>query len=86
MRKKTANETNINFSDSKFAKVGFNATEYAGHSFRIGAATTTASAKLPAWLIKTSGRWSSDCFERYIQTPTSTPSSVSATLANISTY
>lgn len=41
---------------------------------------------LPAWLIKTLGRWSSDCFERYIKTPTSTLSSVSATLADVSKY
>lgn len=67
-------------------QAGFNATEYAGHSYRIGAATTAASAKLPAWLIKTLGRWSSDCFERYIKTPTSTLSSLSATLADVSKY
>ena len=65
-------------------QAGFSASEYAGHSYRIGAATTAASAKLPAWLIKTLGRWSSDCFERYIRTPTTTLSGVSATLANSS--
>ena len=65
-------------------QIGFEATKYAGHSYRIGAATTAASAKLPSWLIKTLGRWSSDCFERYIQTPTATLSSVAATLANVS--
>ena len=50
---------------------GFNATKYAGLSYRIGAATTAVSLKLPAWLIKTLGRWPSDCFERYINTHTS---------------
>ena len=65
-------------------QAGFNATKYAGHSYRIGAATTAASAKLPAWLIKTLGRWSSDCLERYIKTPISTLSSVSATLVKVS--
>ena len=34
---------------------------------RIKAATTSASVCLPPWLIKTLGRWSSDCYERYIQ-------------------
>jgi hypothetical protein len=63
-------------------KAGFDALNYAGHSYRIGAATTAAEAKLPSWLIKTLGRWSSDCYERYIQTPTSTLSGVSAMLAN----
>jgi hypothetical protein len=48
---------------------GLNSSEYAGHSFRIGAATSAASANLPPWLIKVLGRWSSDCFERYIKTP-----------------
>ena len=48
---------------------GFTSSQYAGHSFRIGAATTAASVGLPPWLIKTLGRWSSDCFERYIKCP-----------------
>lgn len=51
---------------------GFPATEYAGHSFRIGAATAAAQANLPPWLIKSMGRWASDCFERYIRTPEAT--------------
>ena len=65
------------------AQAGFNASNFAGHSYRIGAATTAASAKLPSWLIKTLGRWSSDCYERYIQIPPSTLSSVAATLAKV---
>ena len=40
----------------------FNASNYAGHSYRIGAATTAAEVNLPLWLIKTMGRWLSDCF------------------------
>ncbi len=65
---------------------GFNASNYAGHSYRIGAATTAAEANLPSWLIKTSGRWSSDCYKRYIKTPMSTLSEVSAMLANSSKF
>ena len=42
---------------------------YSSHSFRIGAATTASAADVPAWLIKVLGRWSSNCFERYIHTP-----------------
>ena len=61
-------------------QAGFNASHYAGHSYRIGAATTAASANLPAWLIKTLGRWSSDCYERYIRIPSFTLSKVSATM------
>ena len=56
---------------------GFNPSQYAGHSYRIGAATTAASVGLPPWLIKTLGRWSSDCYERYIQCPHSLLSEVS---------
>jgi hypothetical protein len=41
------------------------------HSFRIGAATAAAAAKLPDHLIKTMGRWSSDSYRRYIRTPSS---------------
>ena len=59
---------------------GFNSSNFAGHSYRIGAATTAASVKLPQWLIKTLGRWSSDCYERYIQVPQSTLSNVAAAL------
>ena len=48
---------------------GLDETLYASHSFRIGAATAAGSTGLPTWLIKTLGRWSSDCYERYIRTP-----------------
>ena len=75
-------KTLINETRKLLIKSGFKASNYAGHSYRIGAATTAAKAKLPSWLIKTLGRWSSDCYERYIKTPTTTLSGVSAMLAN----
>lgn len=59
---------------------GFQPSQYAGHSYRIGAATTAASVGLPPWLIKTLGRWSSDCYERYVQCPPSLLSGVSCQL------
>ena len=46
--------------------LGCQASYYAGHSYRIGAATAAPSSGLPPWLVKTLGRWSSDCYERYI--------------------
>ena len=50
-------------------RVGLDPTVYSGHSFRIGAATSAAHAKVPDHMIKTLGRWSSDCYTRYIRTP-----------------
>ena len=63
------------------SRSGLNSSLYAGHSYRIGAATTAASVGLPAWLIKTMGRWSLDCYARYVRVPHSVLSDVSKTLA-----
>lgn len=51
------------------SKSGFNLSQYTGQSFRIGVATTAASVGLSPWLIKTLGRWQSDCYERYVRCP-----------------
>ena len=51
------------------SRLGFNPYHYSGHSFRLGAATSAASAHIPDHLIKILGRWSSDCYQRYIKTP-----------------
>ena len=73
------NETRLLLS-----KEGLDSSEFVGHSFRIGAATRAACANLvPPWPIKVLGRWSSDCFERYIKTSPSVLAQVPQTLINL---
>lgn len=51
---------------------GSDPKNFSGHSFRIGAGTAAGQAKIEDHMIKTLGRWSSDCYVRYIRTqPTS---------------
>jgi len=59
---------------------GFNCSLYAGHSFRIGAATTAAQRGIQDSLIKTLGRWESSAYMVYIRTPRDTLCSVARTL------
>lgn len=58
-----------------------NSRHYAGHSFRIGAATTAALCGTPEWVIRAMGRWRSDCVYRYIRTSRQTCHGVAARLA-----
>ncbi|XP_006824681.2 LOW QUALITY PROTEIN: uncharacterized protein LOC102804035 [Saccoglossus kowalevskii] len=64
-------------------RLGFKAHLFAGHSFRIGAATTAASVHLPDHLIQTMGRWSSNCYRTYIRTPEQLLQSAFKTLASV---
>jgi len=52
--------------------LGLDESKFSGHSLRIGAATTCSKLRLEDHLIKTLGRWSSDCYTRYIRTAQST--------------
>lgn len=63
-------------------QAGMCPSNYASHSFRIGAATTAAAAGLPTWLIKTLGRWSSDAYLTYVHCPNNVIASVPTALSS----
>lgn len=48
---------------------GLNPLNYAGHSFRIGAATAAAAGGIPEAAIQMLGRWTSSAYLLYIRTP-----------------
>ena len=58
-----------------------NPSNYAGHSFRIGAATTAASCGLQDSLIKTLGQWESATYILYVRTLRETLYAVSRSLS-----
>lgn len=64
--------------------IGLDSRFYTGHSFRIGAASSSAKARIEGHLIQTLGRWSSDCYYRYIHTPLETLRDAQQSLALVS--
>lgn len=62
-------------------ELGLPYQDYAGHSFRIGAATAAAKAGIEDSTIKTMGRWSSSAFLAYIRTPREQLAQFSPTLS-----
>ncbi|CAG2213250.1 unnamed protein product [Mytilus edulis] len=60
--------TFINYLRQLLIRLGYKESDFCGHSFRIGAATSAAAAGIEDHIIQTLGRWSSDCYIRYIRT------------------
>ena len=65
--------------------IGINPSQYSGHSFRIGGATSASLAGLTDYEIKLLGRWNSDCYKRYIRSPLNLFLEIPAKLANTET-
>lgn len=61
---------------------GVDPKKYAGHSFRIGAATTASRQGVSEATIKMLGRWESSAYLRYIKTPRGQLASISSRLSN----
>ena len=67
---------------SAIREAGVDDSQYCGHSFRIGAATTVARQGLEDSMIKTLGRWRSLAYLEYIKIPRSQLAGYSRILAS----
>lgn len=65
-----------------FNSLGYRNKKYNGHSFRIGAATSAAFGNVEDHMIKTLGRWKSDCYNRYNRTDDDTLSCAQQAMCN----
>ena len=63
------------------SSIGLPQGDYAGHSFRIGAATSAAIAGVEDSMIQALGRWQSAAFLQYIRTPRDQLAAISRQLA-----
>ena len=62
-------------------KAGIDRSSYAGHSFRIGAATSAAAARVEDSMIQMLGRWKSSAYLVYVRVPREHLAAISARLA-----
>ena len=63
------------------SQAGMDPTMYAGHSFRIGAATTAAARGVEDSLIQTLGRWKSSAYLTYVRLPAQSLAALSQQLS-----
>lgn len=67
MHRPFSREVFLSYLRDILTRLGYRSSEYSGHSFRIGAATSAAAAGIEDHLVKTLGRWNSSCYTRYIR-------------------
>ena len=63
-------------------KVGIDSTQYSGHSFRIGAASTAAANGVEDSIIQTLGRWKSSAYLTYVRIAPENLAALSCRLCN----
>ena len=63
-------------------QAGIDSSLYAGHSFRIGAASTAAAKGVEDSLIQTLGRWKSSAYLLYVRLPPDNLAAISRIIAN----
>lgn len=73
----------VSYIRDALARAGLDPKDYAGHSFRIGAATTAGALGIPESTIKMLGRWSSSAYLLYIKTPREHLANFSSILGNL---
>lgn len=64
------------------SRIGLDPRSYAGHSLRIGAATTAASKGIDDSTIKALGRWRSSAYQRYVRRSDSDLAETASSLAS----
>jgi len=71
----------VSHLQTALSQAGIDSSQFNGHSFRIGAATTAAQKGLEDSLIQTLGRWKSAAYKLYIKIPQAQLADISRVLA-----